>query len=73
MNPHYFAAAATRYGAEANGAYQFEDKEYFGLFEHVRRADNCAECHGAHELEIDWEFCADCHDGVAPRRTCQHS
>ncbi|MBI1297174.1 hypothetical protein GC175_19670 [bacterium] len=64
VNPHYFAAAATLYGAEANGAYQFEGKDYFDRFEHVRRADNCMECHGAHELEVDWEFCADCHDGV---------
>jgi hypothetical protein len=64
VNPHYFAAAATLYGAEANGAYQFEGKDYFDRFEHVRRADNCIECHGAHELEVDWEFCADCHDGV---------
>ncbi len=65
INPHYFSAAATRFGADANGAYQYDGKEYFGLFEHVRRADNCIECHSAHELEVDWEFCADCHDGVA--------
>jgi hypothetical protein len=64
VNPHYFAAAATRYGSEANGAYQYEDKDYFGYFEHVRRYDSCTECHNAHTLEVDYVACADCHDGV---------
>lgn len=65
VNPHYFAAAATRYGSDANGAYQYEDKEYFGYFAHVRRFDSCTECHNAHQLTVDWQDCADCHDGVA--------
>jgi hypothetical protein len=64
INPHYFAAAATRYGAEAIGAYQYEGKDYFGYFEHVRRYNDCTECHDAHQLVVDWVACADCHDGV---------
>lgn len=64
VNPHYFAAAATRYGAEAIGAYQYDGKEYLGYFNHVRRFSSCADCHGAHELTIQWEDCADCHRNV---------
>jgi hypothetical protein len=65
INPHFFAAAATRYGAEAIGAYQYEDKDYFGYFEHVRRYNDCTECHDAHQLVVDWVACADCHDGIS--------
>jgi len=64
LNVHYFAAGATRYGTEAKGAYEYDGKEYFGLFEHVRAADQCIECHGAHSLQVDYELCADCHDDI---------
>jgi hypothetical protein len=37
LNPHYFAAGATRWGAEANGAYQYEGKEYEGFLRPRRR------------------------------------
>ena len=64
LNVHYFAAGATRYGTEVKGAYEYDGKEYFGFFEHARAADQCAECHGAHSLEVDIEACADCHDDI---------
>ena len=64
VNPHYFAAGATRFGAEAIGAYQYDGQEYFGYFEHVGRYDSCTECHSAHELSVDWEDCEGCHEGV---------
>jgi hypothetical protein len=69
VNPHYFAAGATRFGSEANGAYQYEGKEYFGYFEHVGRYDSCTECHNAHVLEVDWEDCEGCHEGVVDNET----
>jgi hypothetical protein len=62
VNPHYFAAGATLFGAEASGAYQYEGKEYIGRFEHVNRYDTCSECHNVHALTVETEACADCHE-----------
>jgi hypothetical protein len=64
LNVHYFAAGASLFGAEANGAYQFEDKEYLGQNEHVPGFAMCTDCHGAHTLEVKVEECATCHTGV---------
>ena len=64
LNPHYFAAGATRFGADANGAYQYEGKEYAGYFEHDEDMAQCADCHKTHGLEVNWEDCTDCHDNV---------
>lgn len=63
-NPHYFAAGATLFGTEAMGAYEFADREYSGQNEHVRRFDECNDCHQEHTLEIRFEDCADCHENV---------
>ena len=61
-NIHYFAAGATRYGTEVQGAYEYADKEYVGLFEHVPGADQCFECHNAHQLTVEVEEkCSECH------------
>jgi len=64
LNVHYFAAGATRYGTEAQGAYEYEGKEYVGFFDHNRNANQCNDCHGTHSLEVDYELCADCHDDI---------
>lgn len=64
VNPHYFAAGATLFGSEANGMYQYEGKEYSGFNNHSR-VNRCTDCHGAHELEVDWESCTECHEDVA--------
>jgi hypothetical protein len=64
LNPHYFAAGATLWGSEANGMYQYEGKEYAGFNNHSR-VNQCTDCHGAHELEVDWEACTECHEDVA--------
>lgn len=64
INIHYFAAGATRYGGEVNGAYQYEGKEYVGFFEHVPAAQMCQDCHNAHQLVIQVDKCANCHEGV---------
>lgn len=64
-NPHYFAAGATLFGTEAKGAYEFADREYSGRNEHVRRFDECNDCHHEHSLEIvRFEDCSDCHENV---------
>jgi hypothetical protein len=63
-NVHYFAAGATLFGTEAQGAYEFADHEYSGRNEHVRRFDECVDCHNEHALEVRFEECADCHENV---------
>jgi len=63
LNIHYFAAGATRFGAEAKGAYEYESKEYAGFFDHSD-ANSCTDCHGAHSLQVDWETCTECHEEV---------
>ena len=62
-NIHYFAAGATRYGTEVQGAYEYEGQEYLGFFEHVPGADQCFECHNAHQLTVEVEEkCSECHE-----------
>jgi hypothetical protein len=65
LNVHYFAAGASLFGSEANGAYQFDGKEYVGQNAHVPGFAVCADCHGAHTLEVKVEECGACHTGVA--------
>ena len=63
-NVHYFAAAATLFGSEAEGAYQFAGKEYSGVHPHVSQLGfTCASCHDVHALTIKTEVCAGCHAG----------
>ncbi|MGC9333104.1 MAG: cytochrome C, partial [Anaerolineae bacterium] len=65
INVHYFAAGATLFGSETQGAYQYAGKEYAGRFEHIEAYDTCVECHDTHMLAVAAEECAICHDGVA--------
>jgi hypothetical protein len=64
INIHYFAAGATLFGSEAQGAYQYPGKTYVGLNTHVPGADTCAECHNVHALQVNTEICAQCHGNV---------
>lgn len=63
-NIHYFAAGATWFGGEVQGAYQYEGKEYNGRNEHVRSFNTCNECHEQHQLTIQYDLCIDCHEDV---------
>lgn len=60
-NIHYFAAGATLFGNEAQGAYQYEGKQYLGKHPHVENGFTCKSCHDVHELEVKTEACATCH------------
>jgi len=60
-NIHYFAAGATLFGDEVQGAYQFEGKEYLGRNEHAPGFATCADCHNVHELEVAVDTCTACH------------
>jgi hypothetical protein len=61
INIHYFAAGATLFGSEVQGAYQYPDKEYVGRFAHVDPYSNCTQCHSAHTLEVQTDACSACH------------
>lgn len=64
VNIHYYAAAATLYGKEAAGGYEYEDKSYDAKFEHIEGYDTCVGCHNPHTTEVKVDQCAFCHEGV---------
>jgi hypothetical protein len=64
VNIHYYAAAATLYGAEAGGGFEYPGKTYEPRFAHVSGFDTCQSCHDPHSLQLDVATCATCHMGV---------
>jgi len=64
LNIHYFAAGATLFGTDVKGAYEFAGQEYNGQLVHVPGFDTCTECHSTHALEVEFQECGDCHEGV---------
>jgi hypothetical protein len=68
-NIHYFAAGATLFGADAQGAYMYDGKEYVGQNMHASdtgRLNKCQDCHDVHALEPKVEACQTCHDTTDP-------
>mgnify|MGYP001224116067 CR=1 FL=1 len=63
-NIHYYPAAATLFGSETHGGYEFEGKPYQIRTSHVETYNECIDCHNQHSLEIRVEECAACHTGV---------
>jgi hypothetical protein len=64
-NIHYYAAGATLFGTEVQGAYEYEGMEYNGRFMHDgEEAVTCTDCHDAHTGENDLSLCEDCHEDV---------
>ena len=66
-NIHYFAAAATLYGTEVKGGYEYAGNTYDGKFQHVDGVDTCVSCHDQHTLELRIEKCQECHTNVSSR------
>ncbi|MDP1715140.1 MAG: hypothetical protein Q8L41_10400 [Anaerolineales bacterium] len=64
-NVHYFAAAATLYGSETHGGYEYDGNTYDAKNTHVEGYATCTGCHNPHTLEVNVEQCANCHEGVA--------
>jgi hypothetical protein len=64
INIHYYAAAATLYGTEVKGGYEYEGKSYDAQFRHVDGYDTCIGCHDPHSLEVKVSECAVCHEGA---------
>ena len=67
INIHYFAAAASLYGGETKGGYQYAGKSYDAKFRHVEGYNTCVGCHNPHTTELKIEQCAGCHEGVASK------
>jgi hypothetical protein len=68
-NIHYFAAGATLFGADVQGAYMYEGKEYVGQNMHADedgKMNKCQDCHDVHALEPKVEACQTCHDTTDP-------
>lgn len=61
INVHYYAAAATLYGSEVKGGYEYEGKMYDAKNDHVEGFSTCIGCHDSHSLELKVEECAVCH------------
>jgi hypothetical protein len=59
-NVHYFAAGATLFGGDVQGAYQYPDKTYVGRNAHTAGMDTCVNCHDVHGLTVKIEACT-CH------------
>ncbi len=64
INIHYFAAAASLYGTEAQGGYQYAGQPYKGRFAHVDGFNTCIGCHNQHTLEVRVDACGTCHKDV---------
>jgi hypothetical protein len=64
INIHYYAAAATLYGGEARGGYQFAGKYYQPRNLHAGGLNTCADCHNTHTLKVKVDTCAGCHEDV---------
>ncbi len=64
VNIHYFAAAATLYGTQTKGGYEYAGKAYDYKNSHVDGYDTCVGCHNPHTLQLKIDECAVCHEGV---------
>lgn len=64
LNVHYRAAAASLYGTDAKGGYEYAGKTYAGRFAHPEPLDSCSGCHDAHALTVSADQCSSCHQGV---------
>jgi hypothetical protein len=67
INIHYFAAGATLYGTEVQGAYEYSGEGYNRRLEHVEAFQHCTQCHDTHRQQVEVEACGTCHPGVASR------
>lgn len=61
VNIHYFSAAASRFGTEAKGGYEYAGQTYVGFWPHDPDATTCTQCHDPHNQQVDFAMCSDCH------------
>jgi hypothetical protein len=70
-NPHYFAAGATLFGTDAQGAYEYEGQQYNGRNLHGGKNNTCVDCHDVHALTVKLELCSGCHGKIATNEDLQ--
>ena len=63
-NVHYFAAGATLFGTQAQGAYQYTGQTYVG-YNSQHPLNKCTDCHDVHALNVKIDACKGCHTNVA--------
>ena len=56
-NIHYFAAAATLYGTEVKGGYEYDGKAYDAKHDHVPGYATCTGCHDPQSRIVAMSFC----------------
>jgi len=68
VNSHY-TSAATSFGSEVHGAYEYNDKTYQGRFMRGQEFFACTRCHDQHSLQLKIQTCGQCHsfDGKDPK------
>ena len=68
INSHSISAA-TSFGSEVQGAYQYSNKEYAGRYKRGEDFFDCLRCHNQHSLELEFETCGECHTiaGTEPK------
>lgn len=64
INVHYAIAAATQWGAEVEGGYQYPDRSYEGFYLHAVAYSSCVDCHDPHSLAVNPQDCSPCHYSV---------
>lgn len=64
INVHYKIAAATLFGGEVRGGYQYRERDYVDRFEHAATVRLCVDCHDPHSQRISVDECTPCHVAV---------
>jgi hypothetical protein len=54
-------SAATLFGTEVQGAYEYQEKTYVGRFLRGDDFFSCIQCHNEHTLGLQPDTCVDCH------------
>ncbi|MEI6127458.1 MAG: polyheme membrane-associated cytochrome C [Pseudomonadota bacterium] len=73
-NIHYFAAAATLYGTDAQGGYEYTGITYKGQNKHTADYNTCIKCHNPHSLKpAEVAVCSKCHAGVTDTKDIRMS
>jgi hypothetical protein len=60
VNSHSISAA-TPFGSEVHGAYEYENQTYRGRFNRGEEFFACTRCHDPHTLKVDVNNCVECH------------